>query len=78
MPILNSARNTLKKVCAVTSINEPDEDVVDSCAIPLFHAVDAYEIPNCQDPDFMKFLEKQTVVPEHAWQDKCGRTFYSN
>ena len=70
MPILNSTRNTLKKICAVTSINEPDEDVVDSCAIPLFHAVDAYEIPNCQDPDFMKVLEKHRQL----FQNMPGKT----
>ena len=69
MPILNTARNSLKKVCAVTSINEPDEDVIDSCTVPL-HAVDAYEIPNCQDPDFMKVLEKHRQL----YQNMPGKT----
>jgi len=41
-----------------------------SCAIPLFHAVGAYELPNWWDPDFMKFLENHRQL----FQNIPGKT----
>ena len=43
--VLETARTTAKKVCAVASIAESSEDIIDSCAVPLFEAQSMYDMP---------------------------------
>ena len=57
-PILETARNTTRKVYAVASLAESSEDIIDICAVPLFDAVSTYDMPQCQDPDLAALLEK--------------------
>ena len=55
--VLETARTTAKKVCAVASIAESSEDIIDSCAVPLFEAKSMYDMPQCQDSDLTNLLE---------------------
>lgn len=38
------------KVCAVAAVEEPNTDVVDECAVPLFHKPPHVELPECPNP----------------------------
>ena len=40
------------KVCAVEAFDEPAEETIDSCAIPLFGNVSSlvFDIPTCTNP----------------------------
>ena len=56
-PILDTARNTTRKVCAVGSVTESNEDIIDNCAVPLFSTETTYDMPRSQDSDFTALLE---------------------
>ena len=56
-PILDTARNTTRKVCAVASVTESNEDIIDNCAVPLFSTETTYDMPRSQDSDFTALLE---------------------
>ena len=47
------------KVCAVAAVEEPNTDVVDECAVPLFQNRTTVELPECPSPILM------AVVKEH-------------
>lgn len=57
-PILETTRNATRKICAVASIPESSEDIIDNCAVPLFDAVATYDMPQCQDSDLTTILER--------------------
>ena len=57
-PILETARSVTRKVCAVASLTESSEDIIDNCAVPLFDAVSSYDMPQCQDSDLTALLEQ--------------------
>ena len=41
----------------IVAITEPDEDIVDEHAVPLFNATTMYDIPDSQDFDFRTILD---------------------
>ena len=57
-PILEATQKTKNNICAIATITESDEDIIDDCAVPLFNTAIKYEMPDSQDPDFKAILEK--------------------
>ena len=55
-PILQAMQKTKNTICAIATITESDEDIIDDCAVPLFNATTKYEMPDSQDPEVI--LEK--------------------
>ena len=60
--ILEIARNTTRKVCAVASVTESNEDIIDNCAVPLFNAETTYDMPRSHDSDLTALLETHSVT----------------
>ena len=61
-PILEPTRKNKSTICAIATITESDEDIIDDCAVPLFNAATKYEMPDSQDPDFKVILEKHNEL----------------
>ena len=55
-PILEMARNTTRNICAVASLAESSEDIINNCAVLLFVAVLTYDMPNAKIQILLLFL----------------------
>ena len=60
IPIFDSSKKNKAKICAVEALNEPTEDSIDECAVPLFteSCCNQYDVPSCTVPILSSLLEK--------------------
>ena len=48
------AQRTKVRVCGVAATEAPKNDIIDDCAVPLFHRSPAIECPECEKVDFIR------------------------
>lgn len=50
LPIYEAARKMVGRACAMSNIEEPGTDVVDECAVPMYHKPASVKFPECPRP----------------------------
>ena len=78
-PILEAARKTKAKVCALGTNGEVSEEVIDECAIPLFSkSTPQYDMPQCSAPAFSSVIgEYQELFRTSPGQTNMEEHFIS-
>ena len=78
-PILEAARKTKAKVCALGTNGEVSEEVIDECAVPLFSkSTPQYDMPQCCTPAFSSVIgEYQELFRTSPGQTNMEEHFIS-
>ena len=58
LPMYQSTRKEQAKVCAIAGIEQPNTDVIDECAVPMYQKPTSIDLPECPKHSLMTVVRK--------------------
>ena len=51
-------RETQARACAIAALEQPGTDVIDECAVPVYHKLPSIELPECPELHLYRVVEE--------------------
>jgi len=66
LPMYQSTRKEQAKVCAIAGIAQPNTDVIDECAVPMYQKLTSIDLPEFPKHRLMTVVHKnQSLFAQH-------------